>query len=540
MTWPASLPTAVPVIAALVAGLLLPALHPPVGAWPLAFLLPAALAVAAEGAAVAGRRPATLGFVAGVVGNLLLVHWISGRAGILAWLLLALVGGAWWALLAELLAVALRRRWSTVLAPLLWVGIDAWRGSWPFSGFGWGTVGVSQAGNGWLVPIARVLGEKGLTLVVVAMSLAAWVALRDGLRTGGPNGVLDARMVDGDTADSESRDRATVTNPALWAATPGTGGLVLVVLAVTLVTVGPPPSTGTIDVLAVQANDLEFPTGPYLDDAMVVASQALAATEASLAADGPADLVVWPEGTVGIDPGRDPAFQDVVDRAGALTDGRLLLGTDREDPDSTNLFRISAVVGTDGTQEQVYRKRTLVPFGEYVPFRSLIDWYPPLRQIPRDVIPGTEAMTLRVDDVAVAVGICFESMYPEVIRSNVLAGDEPAEVVVVSTTDSSFGRSGQPAQHVDQSRLRAMETGRWVIHAATSGITTLVAPDGSLHGGTDLFTVDTVRGQVGLATGLTPFLRWGDVLAPLTRLLVALAVAALVAAHLTTRSRNPA
>jgi len=532
-TWPGTLPLWVPVAAALVAGVLLPVVHPPVGARLLAFVLPAMLAVAAEGAVVAGRRPATLGFVAGLVGNLVLVHWISGRAGILAWLLLALVGAGWWALLAELLAAALRRRWSTLLAPLLWVGIDAWRGSWPFSGFGWGTIGVSQAGNGWLVPVARVLGEKGLTLVVVSMSLFAWVAIRDGLRTTGPE-ALDA----GDT--DSTRDPDVSTTPALRAATLGTGGLVVVVLAVTMVTVGPPASTGTIDVLAVQGNDLEFPTGPYLDDALVVASQALAATQASITADGPADLVVWPEGTVGIDPARDPAFQDVVERAGAVTDGRLLLGTDREDPDSTNLFRISAVVGPDGTQEQVYRKRTLVPFGEYVPFRSLIDWYPPLQQVPRDVLPGSEAMALRVGDVTVAIGICFESMYPEVLRSNILAGDEPAQVVVVSSADSSFGRSGQPAQHVDQSRLRAIETGRWVVHATTSGVTTLVAPDGSLHGGTDLFTVDTVRGEVGLATGLTPFLRWGDVLAPVTRLLVALAAAALVVANLTNRPRNAA
>lgn len=524
--------------AALVAGVLLPLVHPPVAARPLAFVLPAALAVAAEGAATAGRRPGMLGFAAGLLGNLVLVHWISGRAGILAWLLLALVGAAWWALLAELLAAALRRRWSTVLAPLLWVGVDAWRGSWPFSGFGWGTLGASQAGNGWLVPLARVLGEKGLTLVVVSMSLFAWIAVRDGLRSADAATDEQAFPAARGADAARAQDPVAATTPALRAATFGTGGLVLVVLAVTLVTVGPPASTGTIDVLAVQGNDLEFPTGPYLDDALTVASQALAATEASIAGEGPADLVVWPEGTVGLDPARDPAFQEIVDRAGEVTEGRLILGTDREDPDSTNLFRISAVVGTDGIQEQVYRKRTLVPFGEYVPFRSLIDWYPPLQQIPRDVVAGTEAMSLQVGDVRVAIGICFESMYPEVIRSNVLAGPEPADVVVVSTTDSSFGRSGQPAQHVDQSRLRALETGRWVVHATTSGITTLVAPDGSLHGGTDLFTVDTVRGEVGLATGLTPFLRWGDVLAAPTRLLVALAVAALVAAHLTTRPRN--
>lgn len=507
------------VAATVAAGGLLWLVHPPVAARPLAFVLPACLCVAAEGTRQLGRRPAGVGFAAGLAGNLALVHWVSLRAGILAWLLLALVGAAWWALLAELLAWSLRRHLTTLLAPLLWVGIDSWRGSWPLSGFGWGTMGVTQVHNGWLVPLGRVTGEKGLTLVVVALSVFTWVAVRDGLasRTGDP----------GPTSKAGGPDRGTGV-PALEAARFGTAGVVLVAVGVTLVTVGPPPRDGVMDVLAVQGNDLEFPTGPYRDDARTVADQALVETERRLTDDGPADLVVWPEGTIGLDPARDDALAGVVERAGPVTGGRLLLGTDLEDPDSTNLFRISAVVGEDGRYEQVYRKRELVPFGEFVPFRSLLDWYPPLRQVPRDVIPGTEAMAVTVDDVPIAVGICFESMYPEIIRSNLLAGPEPARLVVVSTSDSSYGRSGQPAQHVDQSRMRAIETGRWVVHATTSGITTLVDANGGLHGGTDLFTVDSVRGEVGLASGLTPFLQVGDVLAPTTRWLVVGAAAWLV------------
>ncbi len=526
VSWSAAL---LPWGAAIVAGLLLGGVHAPVGAWPLAFAVPALLALAAEGAAALGRRPAVMGFTAGLIGNLLLVEWVSNRAGVVAWLLLALVGAAWWALLAELLAWLLQRRWTIVLAPLVWVGIDAWRGSWPFSGFAWGTLGVSQVDNAWLVPIGRVLGEKGLTLVVVAVSLFAWVAVRDGLlahRAGtAPGG--------GDRAWRRRLEDAS------GASTFGTGGVVLVLLAVTLVTVAPPPEVGRLDVLAVQGNDLEFPTGPYREDARVVARQALEETAASIAADGPADLVVWPEGTVGLDPARDAELTTIVAEAGAVTDGRLLLGTDLEDPDSTNLFRVSTVVGEDGTLGETYRKRVLVPFGEYVPFRALIDWYPPLRQVPRDVLPGTEATTVRVGDVDVAVGICFESMYPDVVRSNVLAGDEPAQLVVISSSDSSFGRSGEPAQHVAQSRMRALEAGRWVVHATTSGITTMIDPTGATHGSTALFTVDSVRDEVGLVEGLTPFLRIGDVLDPIGRAVVVLVVAAAAIAGIrTVRGRN--
>ncbi len=519
-------PWPVPWLAAIAAGVLLVLAQPPVAARPLAFLVPALLAFAAESAPGIGRRPATLGVVGGLVGNMWLVHWVSLRAGLLAWVLLGLVGAAWWALSAELLAWALRRRWSTVIAPLLWVGVDAWRGSWPLSGFGWGTLGVAQAGSDWLAPLARVLGEKGLTLAVVAMSLSAWVAVRDG---------WIAHVATRREDPTPSPDAPIATTPALEAARFGLAGLVATVLVVTLVTVEPPPETGTLDVLAVQGNDLEFPTGPYLQDARTVARQALEATEASVAADGPPALVVWPEGTVGMDPARDAELAGIVDRAGAVTEGRLVLGTDFENPDGDGLFRVSTRVATDGTLGPTYVKRQLVPFGEYVPFRSLLSWYPPLEQVPRDVIPGTEPASLDVDGTSVAVAICFESMYPEVVRSNLLAGDRPSELVVVSTSDSSYGRSGQPAQHVDQSRMRALETGRWVVHATTSGITTLVDPSGTLHGGTDLFTVDTVRGEVGLVTGLTPFLRIGDVLAPTTRLLVVLVLLSLLIHRLRTR-----
>lgn len=528
MPW---MPRAVPLVATVVAAVLLPLVHPPVGAWPLAFLLPAALSIAAEGAGLVGRRPAALGFVAGLAGNLALVHWVSGRAGILAWFLLAVIGAGWWALLAELLAVALRRRWSTILAPLLWVGIDAWRGSWPLSGFGWGTLGVSQADNDWLVPVARVLGEKGLTLVVATVSILTWVAVRDALDAG-HHDVVDPWSTTPPASTGAASWADLDTTAALQAARFGTAGVVVTVLVVSLVTLGPPEQEGSMDVLAVQGNDLEFPTGPYRDDARRVATQALAETERRVGEDGPPDLVVWPEGTVGMDPARDDVLADVVVRAGAVTGGRLILGTDLEDPASTNLYRVSALVDADGQLRQVYRKRQLVPFGEYVPFRALVDWYPPLRQVPRDVIPGTDAMAIAVGDVPVAVAICFESMYPDVVRTNVLAGPGPAQLVVTSTSDSSYGRSGQPAQHVDQSRLRAMETGRWVVHATTSGITTMIDPDGTTHGKTSLFTVDSIREEVGLTTGLTPFLRIGDVLAPITRLLVLLAIAAVAVRHI--------
>jgi apolipoprotein N-acyltransferase len=131
-----------------------------------------------------------------------------------------------------------------------------------------------------------------------------------------------------------------------------------------------------------------------------------------------------------------------------------------------------------------------------------------------EILPGVRA----------AVVICFETVFTQVVRSNVLADDVPAQVLLTLTNDASFGDSGEPAQHLAQSQLRAVETGRWVVHAALSGSSAFVTPDGELQQATELFTVDTIRTEVPLVSGSTPYLRRGRV-GWATRLLV-LALAA--------------
>jgi len=104
------------------------------------------------------------------------------------------------------------------------------------------------------------------------------------------------------------------------------------------------------------------------------------------------------------------------------------------------------------------------------------------------------------------------------------------------TNDASFGDSAEPAQHLAQTQLRAVETGRWFVHAALSGSSAFVAPDGSVEQPTALFTVDSIRTEVPLVSGLTPYLAVGDVVGWATRIAVLLAAALVV--HLTLRGRR--
>jgi apolipoprotein N-acyltransferase len=304
------------------------------------------------------------------------------------------------------------------------------------------------------------------------------------------------------------------------------GGLLLSVLA----TIEPPPETGTLDVLVVQGNDVRHWEEGVVDPdpPLRITTTLRDLTLAAIDPDDPPDLTVWPESSIDREPTRDRGLQ-LAELAGEAAEvaGTLLSGASLDGPDPATQREIAALLLQDGFVEtDRYVKRRLVPFGEFVPFRPLVDWFPPLEQIPRDAVPSPAPNTISLPDGReVAVVICFESLFTDIVRSNVLAGDPPAQLVLTLTNDASFGESSEPAQHLAQSQLRAVETGRWVVHAALTGSSAFVAPDGEVSQATDIFELATIRMDVPLVEGLTPYLVIGDVVGWVTR---ALTVAAAV------------
>src|SRR5262249_48040308 len=154
----------------------------------------------------------------------------------------------------------------------------------------------------------------------------------------------------------------------------------------------------------------------------------------------------------------------------------------------------------NGSVVDRYRKVHLVPFGEYVPWRSALGWISALRQVPRDLTPvarlppiggrAGDAACGRVAGLALADVICFENTFPSLDRRLVADG---AQVLVVSTNNASYGRTAASRQHLIMSRLRAVENGRWVVHAAISGISAFVDPHGRVHQPTGLYELTTDR-----------------------------------------------
>ncbi len=500
-----------PALAALagLAGLLA---HPPVGWWPTTFLAPgfliAALWLDADARSAEGRRPraARLGGLAGAVTFAPMLSWLILPADYIGWGLLVAVQVAWMALLAVLLTPFLQGRWLPLIGAVVWTGIDAWRAIWPLGGFEWGAIAYAHVDGSWMIPVARLVGGRGITFLVVVMSIAGamvirqtWVSVR---------GRGDSPM---------EQALSATTWPIAWLV----GGLVVSVLAV----VDPPPEDGQLDILAVQGNDRrhwEDPS-PDPDPPLRITTAMRDETLSAIERDGTPDLTVWPESSIDRDPYSDRGAElgqlagDAAEAAGTLVTGVTLDGPDPE----INRY-VAAIVLEDGLDEtDRYVKRRLVPFGEYIPARSLLDWFPPLDQVPRDAIPGEGPQTLEVgdDDIPVSIIICFETKFQALTRDNVLGdGDTgPTELLLTLTNDASFGDSAEPDQHLAQSQLRAIETGRHVVHAALTGSSAFVDPDGGVEHATDLFTVDSIRAEVPLVQGLTPYLVIGDVVGWLTR-----------------------
>ncbi|MGH7606658.1 MAG: apolipoprotein N-acyltransferase, partial [Gemmatimonadales bacterium] len=396
-----------------------------------------------------------------------LLSWIF-PFGVIAWALLVLIQGTSVAVFVAGVAWWGERRARAAFAVVLWVALEALRSVWPLGGFGWGVLGYTQHAGGLFLPVARSLGVLGVSAALVALSACVEeIGVRAGrsLRAGG---------VDADAVFSAARA------PLLVA-------LSVLVAAVLLAGEAPTPSDRTLDIAAVQASGTRFtsaagaPTVARLDPNRIVqvAGRVLEATR-PLAADPPA-VTVWPENALDAnytDP-RNTQIRAVVSEAlSLLGGGTLLTSSFLEGPRPATLRNATIAVAPDGRVLDSYLKRKPIPFGEYVPLRRWLGGFPPLRQIPYDQIPGHQPGVFEVAGARIGMVICYENLFPELVYSEVRAG---ADVLVVTTNNTSFGHSPMSRQHLAISQLRAVETGRWVLHAGLSGISGIIDPRGEVH-----------------------------------------------------------
>jgi apolipoprotein N-acyltransferase len=213
------------------------------------------------------------------------------------------------------------------------------------------------------------------------------------------------------------------------------------------------------------------------------------------------DLVVWPENSTDIDPTQyPPIYQEIASAASAI--GRpILVGAVLQDP-----MRNAGVLWLPGKGPTTsYVKRRLVPFGEYLPFRSLISKITSLTQLlPTDFVPGNKTVVFSVGQIKLGDVICYEVGFDDLVRSEVQAG---ANLLSMQSNDATFERVGEitaeSGQQLAMARLRAVEFDRSVVVASTTGYSAIIAPDGHLITSSGTWQQAELEARVPLLTGTT-------------------------------------
>ncbi len=450
---------------------------PPLALWPAAPVGVALLALAVRG--TGPRRGALAGLVFGLASFLPLLHWSGAVAGDPAWVALSLLEALFLVGLGAALAVTSRLPGWPVWGALLWVGQEALRDRLPFGGFPWGRLGASQD----LSPLAPLAAVGGVPLLTFAVAvLGGLLAL---LLTARPRRLPPARAL------------AAVGVPAL-----------LLGLAALLV---PTPTSGPLTRVAlVQGNVPRLGLDAFSQRAAVLrnhvdATHRLAADVRAGRAPRP-DLVVWPENASDLDPYTDPGAYAVIDSAVRDVGVPVLVGAVVQGP-GDHVSNTGIVWDPTTGPGATYVKQHPVPFGEYMPFRSVLRRLSSkVDLVPRDFARGDHTGLLQVGPATVGDVICFEVAYDGLVRDAVAAG---GRLVVVQTNNATFGRSAETAQQLAMSRLRAVEHGRTVLVASTSGISAVIAPDGTVQQQSAISTSQVLSAQVALRSGTTLATRVG-------------------------------
>ncbi|WP_236731584.1 apolipoprotein N-acyltransferase [Curtobacterium oceanosedimentum] len=473
----AALPLRLAFPLAVVGGLLFALSFPEPGWWFFAYPAMACMLLAAMGQRA--RRAAWLGYVAGAAFWLPAISWAGRYLGPVPWLALALFEAAYFALGS--VAIALAYRWVARVLPStawrvwglpavvagLWTAREWFSGSWPYEGFAWGRVGLSQS-QGPFTHLAAYVGVLGVTFVVVycvavVLSLALVVPRAPGAVLGAPVRVATA------------------------------GLLVAVVLAVPA---WPTRVDGSIRVEAVQGNG---PAG-YFDRAQpgeVLAAQ-VAATDVE--ARG-VDLVVWPEAAAEADPRRFPAVADALDSVVDTVGAPLVAGAITQT--SSGVLHNTSFVWTAEGWQSSYDKKRPVPFGEYVPDRWFFSKLAPslIGLLQRDYTPGTKPNVLDVAGVRAGIAVCFD-IVDDGLTSDMARGG--AQVILAQTNNADFSGTDENLQQLEIARLRAVETGRSLVNVSTVGASQVIDPTGRTIDRIPEYTATSMITDVPLGTGTTP------------------------------------
>lgn len=489
-------------IAAAAAGYGLYLAFPPLGLWALTPVSFGILYLCLTLRRPTVRTGALTGFVYGMAFFVPLLPWVGVFVGALPWLALAVVQSLYLAGFGAMAVVTMRPaaaprstaepaaagasvRWSAPLwFALCWVAVEWLRSSFPFGGFPWGAAAFSQ-NQGFFLPVARWLGVPGLSFTV-ALTGAGAAALIVWLR--------------------ERRDRGAALAAAACVTVP-------IVLSGAAGATAPSSTAGeTLGVAAVQGNvprlglDFNAQRRAVLDYHL---RETIRLAEDVQAGRRPTpDVVLWPENASDISPLDNPdaarEIRAAVNAVGVpVVFGTLLFGTDGR-PTNTVLVWEETGGLADDVPSARYDKHIVQPFGEYLPWRSFFSLFSAYADRAGDFRSGTgpSAVPVRTPRGPVVLGVatCWEVAFDGASRHAVRDG---AQLLFVPTNNATFGHTDMTYQQLAMSQVRAVETGRAVAVAATSGVSALIDPHGRVLTNSEIFTPAILDARLPLRTDRT-------------------------------------
>ncbi len=376
-----------------------------------------------------------------------------------------------------------QKRWGTqkinawaplMIMSILWV-LAEWTRGWFLTGFPWLLLGYTQLDTwlGGIAPIGGVYAVSWVIALLAALSVAVLLSFRD-----------------------ENYSRKVIT-PALSLV------FLLLLLCKALSTVSWTHSQqNPITVSLVQGNisqelkwlpTMKWPTIERYFDLSEEKGQK-------------SDLIIWPETAMPV------LYSEIEDlltwyQSKVLKNNpALLLGAPMIDHKTGQLYNGMALLTEE--KKQVYYKRHLVPFGEFLPFRGLLSWTAQWFPLPEDDFDsGSEhQVALDMGRYRLALSICYEDAF----GNEMLNAAKSSHLLVNVSNDAWFGDSIAADQHLQMARMRALEFGRPMLRATNTGISALIDKKGQISDQAEPHTIAVLSGDVYPADGLTPYMRWGN------------------------------
>lgn len=458
------------------------------------------------------------GFLSGFVTDIILFYWvvvamhrygnINLAVSILGLVLLAAILSALYSGTFTLLISLFRSGPGTgelLFIPVLWVVLEYIQ-TFLFSGFPWELLGYSQYTNLSLIQIARFTSVYGISFVIMLFNVFIYECL---------------------VWWYDTKSVRSAKYPLLLVK-----AAVVVLLITVLLVYGDitrerlaarvTHSAQTLRVGLIQGNIDQNHKWDPVYQANTMASY-LSLSQVAEDKSHP-QLIIWPETATPFFFQSDPRYQkqlaDFVRSHGIY----LLFGSPAYDFTARGMhyFNSAYLMGPEGTVLGRYDKRHLVPFGEYLPLRHIFFFFKKLTDTIGDFTPGDKDTLLQFGDVRAGTLICYEIIFPQLAAADVRHG---ANLLVTITDDAWFGDTSAPYQHLSMTVFRAVENGRFVVRAANTGITAVIAPSGRILARTRLFEPGFIDADVKLLHSETFYSRHGDVFAAVCIILLLLFVA---------------